>query len=154
MGADGYLAKPFNKVELFTHLDQLILLRQKMVQKFEREGYGQFLKVRADNPEAKFLKSTIKVIQEKIGDHSFGSRHLAFQLSMSESQLYRKLKAITGKSTAIFIRSVRLQKAKELIQTTNSNISEVAYDVGFNDLSWFSRAFKEEFGFAPSEHRK
>jgi signal transduction histidine kinase/ligand-binding sensor domain-containing protein/DNA-binding response OmpR family regulator len=153
-GADAYLAKPFNKVELFTHLDQLVLLRQKMVQKFEREGFVQLIKVRAENPETKFLKNAVKIIQEKMGDHSFGSRHLARQLSMSESQIYRKLKAMTGKSTAIFIRSVRLQKAKELIQTTNSNVSEVAYDVGFNDLSWFSRAFKEEFGFAPSEHRK
>ena len=153
-GADAYLAKPFNKVELFTRLDQLILLRKKMVHKFEREGFGQFLKVRAENPEAKFLKKAVKIIHEEMGDHSFGSRHLARQLSMSESQIYRKLKAITGKSTAIFIRSVRLQKAKDLIQTTHGNISEVAYDVGFNDPSWFSRAFKEEFGFSPSEISK
>jgi len=71
-------------------------------------------------------------------------------MHLSKSQVYRKLKAITGKSTAVFIRSVRLQYAKELIQTTNKTISEIAYDVGFNDPSWFSRAFKEEFGFSPS----
>ena len=64
--------------------------------------------------------------------------------------MYRKLKATSGKSTAVFIRSIRLQKAKELIQTTEKTISEVAYDVGFNDPSYFSRAFKEEFGLAPS----
>ena len=65
-----------------------------------------------------------------------------------------KSSAGTGKSTAVFIRSVRLQKAIDLIRTTDKTISEIAYDVGFNDPSWFSRAFKEEFGYAPSEISK
>lgn len=68
--------------------------------------------------------------------------------------MYRKLKSTTDKSTAIFIRSVRLQKAKELIETTDNTISEIAYQVGFNNPSWFSRAFKEEFGYPPSEISK
>ena len=61
---------------------------------------------------------------------------------------------ISGNSTAVFIRSVRLQYAKELIQSSDKSISEIAYDVGFNDPSWFSRAFKEEFGFSPSDTSK
>ena len=65
-------------------------------------------------------------------------------------EAYRKLKAISGKSTAVFVRSIRLQKGKELIQTTENTISEIAYEVGFNDPAWFSRAFKEEYGYAPS----
>jgi len=69
-----------------------------------------------------------------------------------QSKYYNK--AITGKSTAVFIRSVRLQKAKELIHTTDKTISAIAYEVGFNGPSWFSRAFKEEFGYAPSEISK
>ncbi len=72
-------------------------------------------------------------------------------MHLSESQIYRKLKSITDKSTAVFIRSVRLQKAKELIQTSNKTVSEIAYKVGFNDTSWFSRSFKEEFGVPPSD---
>lgn len=150
-GADAYLSKPFNKPELFTRLDQLVLLRKKILDKFEKTGLGSFLKMRAENPETKFLQKIIKIIHQEISNHSFGSRHLARKLNLSESQIYRKLKAVTGKSTAIFIRSVRLQRAKELIQTTGKTISEIAYDVGFNDPSWFSRAFREEFGYAPSE---
>ena len=72
---------------------------------------------------------------------------------MSESQLYRKLKAITNKSTAIFIRSVRLEKAKELLQSTNLTVSEIAYTTGFSNPNWFGKAFKEEFGKSPSEIR-
>ena len=85
---------------------------------------------------------------------AYDSASLAQNLMLSESQLYRKLKSITGKSTALFIRSIRLQKARELIHSTDEPISQVAYEVGFNDPSWFSRVFKEEFGFAPSDLTK
>jgi AraC-like DNA-binding protein len=108
------------------------------------------LNKRIVDPEAKFLQKVINIIHQNISNHSFGAAQLAHELSLSESQIYRKLKAISGKSTAVFIRSIRLQKGKELIQTTENTISEIAYEVGFNDPAWFSRAFKEEFGFAPS----
>jgi len=150
-GADAYLTKPFVKAELFTRLDQLVLLRKKIMQKIDNNSFSHFLKIRAENAETKFLQKIIKIIHEEISNHSFGSSiHLSHKMQLSESQIYRKLKAITGKSTAVFIRSVRLQKAKELIQTTDKTISEIAYEVGFNDPSWFGRAFKEEYGFPPS----
>ena len=150
-GADAYLTKPFVKAELLTRLDQLVLLRKKIMQKIDNDSLSNLLKKRAEDPETKFLQKTIKIIHEEISNHSFGSSvHLAHKMHLSESQIYRKLKAITGKSTAVFIRSVRLQKAKEMIQISDKTISEIAYEVGFNDPSWFSRAFKEEFGFAPS----
>ena len=149
-GADAYLAKPFIKAELFTRLDQLILSRKKLRHKFENTGFGNILINRVVDTETKFLQKVIIIIHENISNHSFGAAQLAHELSLSESQIYRKLKAISGKSTAVFIRSIRLQKGKELIQTTEETISEIAYEVGFNDPAWFSRAFKEEFGFAPS----
>ena len=149
-GADAYLAKPFVQAELFTRLDQLILSRKKLRHKFENSGFGNIINKRVVDPETKFLQKVIKLIHENINNHSFGASQLAHELSLSESQIYRKLKAISGKSTAVFIRSIRLQRGKELIQTTEDTISEIAYEVGFNDPAWFSRAFKEEFGFAPS----
>ncbi len=150
-GADAYLTKPFSKVELFTRLNQLMLLRQNLMKRVQNDSYVKLLKKQVEGAEASFLKKVIKQIHEHISDHSFGSAQLAHRLRFSESQVYRKLKAITGKSTAIFIRSVRLQRAKELILTTDQTISEISYEVGFNDPSWFTRAFKEEFGFAPSD---
>lgn len=74
-------------------------------------------------------------------------------MAMSDSQLYRKLKAISNTSTAIFIRKVRLEKAKELLNSTDLSISEIAYSTGFNDPNWFSKAFKEEFKDSPSNFR-
>jgi signal transduction histidine kinase/CheY-like chemotaxis protein len=153
-GADAYLAKPFNEKELFIRLNQLVLLRKKLIDKIQKDGLNKFLAKREESPESKFLHKVIQVINEDIGNSAFGSGDLADKLLLSESQVYRKLKAITDKSTAVFIRSIRLQKAKELIETTDRTISEIAYDTGFNDPSWFSRAFKEEFGLAPSEISK
>ncbi|MBJ2176323.1 helix-turn-helix domain-containing protein [Aureibaculum sp. A20] len=153
-GADAYLAKPFNEKELFIRLDQLVLLRKKLSDKLQKEGLNSFLDKQIESPESKFLHKVKQFINEDISNSEFGSVNLASKLNLSESQVYRKLKAITDKSTAVFIRSVRLQRAKELIQTTDKTISEIAYEVGFNDPSWFSRAFKDEFGFAPSEINK
>ena len=154
-GADAYLTKPFVKAELLTRIDQLVLLRKKMIQKIDNDSFSQLLKNHSEDPETKFLQKIIKIIHDEISNHSFGSSlHLSRKMHLSESQIYRKLKAITGKSTAVFIRSVRLKMAKEMILATDKTISEIAYDVGFNDPSWFSRAFKEEFGFTPSELSK
>lgn len=153
-GADAYLAKPFNKAELFTRLDQLVSLRKKLVNKIQDDGFNTILKKNTKNPKLQFLQKIQKIIQEDISNSNFGSSDLAKKLLISESQLYRKIKAITGKSTAVFIRSVRLQFAKELLATTDKTVSEVAYKVGFNNPSWFSRAFKEEFGCSPSAASK
>ena len=150
-GADAYLTKPFVKAELFTRLDQLIGLRKKMLEKMENSSFSGFLNKKAKNPETKFLKKVVRLIHNEMENSAFSSSDLAGKLHLSESQVYRKLKAITDKSTAVFIRSIRLQKAKELIETTDKTISEIAYETGFNDPSWFSRAFKDEFGFAPSD---
>jgi len=149
-GADAYLVKPFNKEELYTRLEQLILLRKKLIHKIQKEGANVLLKKRTKNPKLQFLQKIVHLIHQDISDSNFGSDALAKKLLVSESQIYRKIRAITGKSTAVYIRSIRLQYAKELLSTTDKTVSEVAYEVGFNDPSWFSRVFKEEFGYSPS----
>jgi len=153
-GADAYLAKPFNKEELFTRLDQLVLVRKKLISKIQKEGFKTLLEKRTKDPKLQFLQKVEKLIHEDISNSDFGSVDLAKKLIISDSQLYRKTKAITGKSPAVFIRSIRLQHAKEMLTISDKTVSEVAYDVGFNDPSWFSRAFKDEFGFSPSEAPK
>ncbi len=150
-GADAYLIKPFNKTELLIRLDQLVALRNKMITKFSKEDFKEFINRKDKNPEALFIKKVIEFVTESLDDSEFGATQLANKMHLSESQIYRKIKAITNRSTSIFIRSIRLNKAKLILQTTDKTISQVAYEVGFNDPSWFSRAFKEEFGKTPSE---
>lgn len=150
-GADAYLSKPFLQEELLTRLEQLITFRQKMFQKFEKADIDSFINKKFTEPETLFVQKVIKLVHEYMEDYAFQSAQLAQKLNMSKSQLYRKLKAITGKSIAVFMRSIRLQKSRQLLESTDMTIAEVAYECGFNTPSWFSKAFKEEYGFSPSK---
>ena len=84
-------------------------------------------------------------------DPEFGLDQLCKELFLSRSQFGRKVKALTGKSPAIYLRSLRLLKARQLLLTTEITVKEVAYNVGFSDPSYFSRSYSEEFGESPSD---
>lgn len=154
-GADAYLTKPFQKKELLLRMQKLIAKRKQLQ---ERYAVTTIVEKKEKEPKPKdkkliFLNSVIDAIHEHIADSNFGATELAKYLAMSDSQLYRKLKAISNTSTSIFIRKVRLEKGKELLKSSEFSVSEVAYAVGFNDPNWFSKTFKEEFEQSPTEFR-
>jgi DNA-binding response OmpR family regulator len=154
-GADVYLTKPFSKKELQLRIETLISKRQKLQEKYQNGLLSETIvseEPKADKNEI-FLRKVVSEIHNELDNGDFNSSSLAINLALSDSQLYRKLKAITNRSTAVFIRKVRLEKAKELLLETEKTISEIAYETGFNDPNWFGKAFKEEFGQAPSEIR-
>lgn len=149
-GADAYLTKPFNPEELHIRLQKLVELRNILRQKFS--GYIPAEKPTEEekkNPESQFLRSIHALIQQHMDDSGYGIPQLCKSLGLSQSQLFRKLKALTGKSTALYIRSIRLAKAKELLSSSDKTVSEIAYEVGFSDPAYFSRCFSEEFGRPP-----
>lgn len=98
-----------------------------------------------------FLDLVNQILELHLSDENFGIAELCEHLKMSRSKLHRKLKSLTGQSTSHYIRSLRLDIAKGMLEKTDFNVSEVAFSVGFSSLSYFSRVFKEEFGFAPKE---
>lgn len=154
-GADVYLTKPFSKTELQLRIEMLISKREKLQAKYQNGLLSETI-ISEEPIEDKndiFLRKVISEIHKELDNGDFNSSSLASSLALSDSQLYRKLKAITNRSTAIFIRKIRLEKAKELLQKTEKTVSEIAYETGFNDPNWFGKAFKEEFGQAPSEVR-
>ena len=151
-GADAYLTKPFNKKELLVRLQQLLHLRKQLQAKFSKMDF-RVTSLKPQTPEEQFIRKAAQIVEANLEKSMFNATDLASEVHLSESQLYRKLKAISGKSTAIFIRTVRLKKAMELLKTSNLSISEIAYQVGFNDPAWFSRVFKEEFVMSPTEAR-
>ena len=111
-----------------------------------------------DNPKL-FLKKTFLQnvqfqIEKNISDENFGILELCKNIGISRSQLHNKIKAQTGLSTSIFIRSLRLKRANALINNSELNISEIAYEVGFKDPSYFSRLYSEQYGVSPSVKRK
>jgi|GEM_PF-1744108 len=153
-GADAYLAKPFNEQELSIRLQNLLEIRQKLKQRYQNlefEPVGE----EADQLylEDNFIKKLRTVIESKLEDTEISIPEICKQMGMSRSQLHKKVKALTNSSTTQVIRSIRLHKAKELLQNAELTISEVAYDVGFKDPAYFSRTFSEEFGMSPRDFR-
>lgn len=93
----------------------------------------------------------VEVIEEHISEEEFSIEQFSREVGMSRVQLHRKLKALSGKSASNYLRSVRLSKAKKMIEEQEGNISEIAYLVGFSSPAYFTRCFKEEYGHPPSE---
>lgn len=110
--------------------------------------------VRPRRKDQLFLDRLEKVLNAQISDDTFNVENLARAMTISHSQLFRKVKAITGKSIVLFIRRYRCQRARALLHETDKSISEIAYDVGFKDPSYFSKCYIKEFGIAPSLNRR
>ncbi|MCB9264079.1 MAG: response regulator [Lewinellaceae bacterium] len=154
LGADAYLPKPFNERELNIRLKKLIELRRSLQERFGNNTAELSAGGRAFPLEDEFLRKVRQLVNDNLSDADYGIVQLCRALNMSRSQLFRKLKALTGKPTSLFIRSIRLQKAKQLLLDTGLNVSEIAYEVGFTSPAYFTRAFSEEFGVAPSGVRE
>ncbi len=146
-GADAYLAKPFNREELFAELMKLIRLRKVLQQKYSRQHQASPAPAKGLNE--RFLADVNRLLERHYGDEGFGIRQLCEKLGISRTQLHRKLTALTGRSASHFIRDFRLRKARELLGQDHLTIAEVAYAVGFRDPNYFSRTFAEEFGQSP-----
>ena len=105
------------------------------------------------HPENDFLQKVIQIIEENLSDEHFEVPDLAARLNMSRSSLLRKVKALSGYSVSVFIRQVRLHHAKELLKDDSFTVSEVSFKVGFNSTSYFTKCFRELFGYTPGEEK-
>ena len=154
-GADAYLVKPFNKSELLIRLEQLIRVRKQMQKKYARQVVQQepTAEEMENTLEKEFLRQLQEIVEVKINQTDLAVLDLCRAVQLSHSQVYRKLKALTGQTPVQFIRSIRLRKAKELLQSSTLNISEIAYEVGFSDPNYFSRSFQQTFGSPPTAIR-
>ena len=153
-GADAYLTKPFDTKELQIRINNLINIRRKLQEKF---GKVDFIPLKREaekkltNLEELFMCKVIEVIENHLSEEDFSIEQFGKEVGMSRMQLHRKLKALTGKSASSYLRSVRLTAAKKMIEGQKGNISEIAYYVGFSSPQYFTRCFKEQFGYPPSD---
>jgi DNA-binding response OmpR family regulator len=153
-GADDYMIKPFDIQELKyktrNQLQQLERLQERYLKAFLLNDPSAEITSR----DEVFLSGLLEVVSKNLEDPSFSVLELSRQMGVSRTQLFRKLKALTGQQPNEFIRSVRMKKASELLKKGSSNVSEIAYDLGFNSLSYFSRCFKEVYHITPTEYMK
>ena len=106
------------------------------------------------NTPKKFIQEAENIVKERLHDEQFGVSQLAEQMSMSRSSLLRKIKQERNISASQFIRQIRLSKGKELLEESELSVSEIAYQVGFGNNSYFIKCFREHYGFSPGESRK
>ena len=153
-GADEYLAKPFNREELLIRARNLLEIRHRLMQRFASLVPPAPTEEKDVLIEDAFLQKIRAIIEEHLSAEDFEIDGLARLVGMSRSQLFRKVKALTGQSPSVFIRLIRLQRAKELLESSEMNVSEVAYAVGFSTPTYFSDAFMETYGIRPSQLKK
>lgn len=153
-GVDAYLTKPFSTRELKVSVKNLILQRKSLRKRFSSATIIKPSEVSTVSADQLFLQKIIQIIERHFDDEQFGVDLLASEAGMSVSQLNRKLRALIDQPAGQLIRSLRLQRAADLLKQNSGTVAEICYKVGFNDQSYFSRAFKKQFGCSPSEYKK
>jgi len=153
-GADAYLAKPFDKDELMIRMERMVERQQKLAAYFSNHQHAEVaetIEAEVIKVEDVFIQKVKTILEKNYSDEGFALPQLCSKIGMSRSQLFRKMKALVNESPSAFIRNYRLEKAKELLEKGELNVSEVAWKVGFGNLAHFSKAFQERFGVSPSQ---
>ena len=151
-GADVYLNKPFNMNVLKSHLSQLINSRQILFNKYYN-GVSDKELLNTTSLDKQFITNILEYIHKNINDPSLNVENLADELLISRSKLYRKIKALTGNTANEFIKKIRLEKAKQFLESSDHSISEISFKVGFSSPSYFTKCYKTQFGNLPTEVR-
>jgi len=151
-GADEYLVKPFDAKELLVRLRNLLEQRKKMREHLQRGLTSVPTTTHLQSADDRFLKKVFGIIEQNFSNPDFDIQTLAEESAMSRMQLHRKIKALTGYAPGELLRNFRLQRAADMLKHRTGNVSEIAYEVGYNNLSNFAVQFREKFGVNPSEY--
>lgn len=152
IGADDYVTKPFNVEILILRMRKLIDWSKKRRKKALIDP--EPAEIAITSMDEKLVESAIKYVEANISRCDLSVEELSQALGMSRVHLYKKLSQITGKSPVEFIRVIRLKRAAQLLRESQQNVSEIAYQLGFNNPKYFSKYFKEEFGVLPSVYQE
>jgi len=152
--ADDYLSKPFDMDELKLIVRNRIEERRKMRERFSREIKLEPKHISITSLDEKFITNVLAQIEEHMGDENFSIEELSIQAGYSAMHLYRKIKSLTGQTPSQFVRTIRLKRAAELLSRKSDNISQIAYQVGFSNISYFNKCFKDQFEMTPGDFLK
>lgn len=154
IGVDDYITKPFSAKELKVRVKNLIAQRKLLRSRFKSATLIKPSEVTTVSIDQVFLEKVIKTIEANFENQNFTPESLAETVNMSVSQLNRKLNALIEQPAGQLIRSLRLQRAADLLKQKAGTVSEICYQLDFNDPAYFSRAFKKQFGCSPTEFVK
>jgi signal transduction histidine kinase/DNA-binding response OmpR family regulator len=153
-GADLYITKPFDKDLLLARVDNIFKTRNELRNYFFNEITlkQNSLKVSAEYRE--FLENCIAIVERHLNDENFTIKVLVKEMGMSHSNLYKKIRLLSGQSITNFIRYIRLRKAAGLMLKGDHNVNQAAFEVGISDIKYFRTQFNKLFGMNPSEYIK
>jgi YesN/AraC family two-component response regulator len=153
-GADDYITKPFDSKLLIARVSNLLKSRNKLQNYFYNEITLNKSDLKISSEYKEFLEKCISIVEKHLDDDNFSVKVLLAEMGMSHSNLFRKVKSVSGQSVNVFIRFIRLRKAAELLINTNYNVNETAFMVGIQDIKYFREQFNKLFGMNPSEYIK
>jgi signal transduction histidine kinase/DNA-binding response OmpR family regulator len=153
-GVDSYLTKPFHAQELKASIKALLLERKRLRRLFSRQLLVAPKEISINSLDQQFLERVNTVLESQYSDSTFGVPQMQMALVMSKTQLHRKLTAITNQAPGEFLRNFRLQRAAQILAQKGETVTQVAYAVGFENLPYFTKCFKELFGVNPSQYGK
>ena len=151
-GANDYVTKPFSFEMLQSRIRNLLAQQEAMRKLFQKQVEVNPSEISITSVDEQFIRQAIETVEQHISDPAFSVEDMGRALHMSRVALYKKLLALTGKSPLDFIKTIRLKRAAQLLEKSQFTISEIAYEVGFNNPKYFARTFKKEFGLLPSEY--
>ncbi len=151
-GADDYITKPFDLSVLQVKVENILSMRESLKEKYTGTVILEPTNVVLTSPDERFLQKALEVVENNISDSELDIESFSQLVGVSRMQLYRKLHALTNMTVKEFIRSIRLKRAAQLLVQQKMNISEVAYEVGFKDLSHFRKCFRREYGMSAKEY--
>jgi len=151
-GADDYVTKPFSMSLLQAKVSSILRSRKRLKEYYSESKEIVPENIALNNLDEKFLHQAITIIERYLSDSDFSVDKFSREIGMSRSNLYLKLKAITGESATDFVKRIRFKKAIELLETKQYTIAQIAYMCGFNSPSYFSTAFKQYYDCMPTEY--
>jgi AraC-like DNA-binding protein len=150
IGVADYIVSPVN-FEILHYRVRNILAQQSVLKKtLVKQVAVKYSEIAIESPDEKFIQQALQIVEKNIVNPAFSVSGFSRELHMSRVAVYKKIFALTGKAPIDFIRSIRMQRAVQLLEKSNLTISEIAYEVGFNNPKYFSRFFKKEFTMPPS----
>ncbi|MBN2613398.1 MAG: response regulator [Bacteroidales bacterium] len=151
-GADAYITKPFSTAVLIARIKNLIESRKRLSGFFGKMPFIDIKKIAGNTSDEHFLKKTLKIIEDNISEPDFNINLIADHLKINRRQLTRKIKMLTGQTVHEFVQTIRLNKAAELLLTTEYSVSEIAFRLGYNVPANFTRSFSKQFGKSPTDY--
>ncbi len=153
LGADAFIAKPFSQRLLHARLRSILAAKKRLYSLFKNQAILEPAKITVTSVDEEFVRKSKELVEQNIGNSSFEVKDLMRELGVSRTLLHTKFKKLMNCSTTEFIKTMRMNRACQLLKSSDHRVSDICYMVGYSDPHNFSKVFKQHFGRTPTEYK-